>query len=1578
MKRAWVLLLCLSGVHGLFAQAVHPNWERGIAAEKAYEFGDLDTVNLFNGNLNVAIPIGQTYHLGGNLSHALVLHYGGNNWEFETAVHNYFGESKAYTWAYPAKLQNAGFGWRLSFGELRNELPCAPGVSGAAAWAYVAPDGGTHCFHPLAHPSETTSTPGIFYSADGSYLRFDQRNSSALKVELPDGTYHVFDNTGRLTDMYDRFNNWVHVAYGLDGLAPIWTITDSAGRTHEVRFKKTASYEEKGGFNVLVEHYSVDRVSLKTFGGLAATYTFHYEGESTGSYSSIPRHPIVEGEPDPYLPGNANVALLTEVDMPENLKWTFDYVRCNSVPEGDCPDSSGSLARLRLPTGGQLEWTYQQFVLPGAWFQSNPLKPVEGQLYTTPVAVATRTMKVGNTILGTRDYTQELIGNLDLEHRVVVTDHADGPGSPVIRSTRSYFSICPNSISCTQFGIGGEYGLPLSRRPESNDQTANGVAVSSEDLGPDSSGHWTLPLRRRYVQYEGDIYLPSLFSGITSDYNRRVVKELTKYEDGKIAATEYSQFDGLGHYRRTETSGTFGARDARVLFTNFNPARGNYKANSNGTYDGSFSPFPLASPWLINMYSYETATELLPAVSSPAVLNTALATARTEACFDATTGFLTGRRMLVNNVNEPNPPTYSPADLLALFTPDARGNIETEKYYGGDENATAFTNCSPPGAPAYSLFHEWSAAGALLKSHYKDGSSDFAEALSQDADASTGFVTATYDASGLGTAFTYDRLGRVLTASPAGNAGDVPRGASTSYAYAVPENAPPTVTISQTSGTTDLPSSTLTFDGFGRLVLQSKTMPGLSPSKVQTDYNSLGWKTRVSESEDVPSHFTTFDYDPFGRPAKVKAPDNSVTTLVYSGVSQTARNVTVRTPTGDQTSTTTEIYDRQGKLWQVVDGENVTTSYTYDVGNRLRSVCMNPDGSTCRQVRTFLYDHRGFLNSESHPEKSTTYSHYDARGHFLRMNDGVKELSFVHDKAERLTNVNETVSTRPLKRLEFATTQPAGKFLIGKVVKAVRHNWIGDDFDFQVIESYEYGGRDGRANKRTTQEKTCAVVAGSPDCRTELAGSGDLVTFETSLVQDPLGNPSTVTYPKCLFAPCSGAVLSSPEVTNAYAKGLLTNVTANGQNNAIAYWNSGLVKSVAHSNNVTDWQDADPNGMRRPAAIRTTGASESAACTAPTFAAQPPPVTNVVAPGAPVPIVAVVNTDSNTTAHPLTIQWYQAASPSMTNPVASVTTGTAGSFETKIEVPTTAGTTTYWVRATNGCGAGANSATATVTICPNVSITAQPTGTSMTSGLSTTLTVGASGSGLQYQWYQGTSGMTTAPIAGATSATLPVTPTQTSSYWARISSSCGASVDSATATVTLTAPPAPIGLVASYQGGAIQLSWSAASPPAGVRSYIIRRRYNSIGYRDYQTVSSSTHAAVDALTDPDTAYIYRVVVVDNNGIRSAESVPDVATTTVFTDDPVSAGVTLVKGIHVSQLRRAIDALRRSASISPFWSSYTAPTGTVPAQHMIDMRSAMGAARSSLGLPAISYTTTNLLAGSPILGSDFQQLRGGVQ
>jgi hypothetical protein len=133
----------------------------------------------------------------------------------------------------------------------------------------------------------------------------------------------------------------------------------------------------------------------------------------------------------------------------------------------------------------------------------------------------------------------------------------------------------------------------------------------------------------------------------------------------------------------------------------------------------------------------------------------------------------------------------------------------------------------------------------------------------------------------------------------------------------------------------------------------------------------------------------------------------------------------------------------------------------------------------------------------------------------------------------------------------------------------------------------------------------------------------------------------------------------------------------------------------------------------------------------------------------------------------------------------------------------------------NILGAGGSSSGGSGSSAPV--ITSNPASTSITAGQSTTLSVSASGSGLTYQWYRGSSGDTANPIAGATSASYTTGALSSSaSFWVRVTNASGRA-DSATATINVGADASLTSFTDSFDAldlGRWEIvggSWSVAS-----------------------------------------------------------------------------------------------------------------------------------------------------------------------
>ena len=133
----------------------------------------------------------------------------------------------------------------------------------------------------------------------------------------------------------------------------------------------------------------------------------------------------------------------------------------------------------------------------------------------------------------------------------------------------------------------------------------------------------------------------------------------------------------------------------------------------------------------------------------------------------------------------------------------------------------------------------------------------------------------------------------------------------------------------------------------------------------------------------------------------------------------------------------------------------------------------------------------------------------------------------------------------------------------------------------------------------------------------------------------------------------------------------------------------------------------------------------------------------------------------------------------------------------------------------------------------------------------------------------------------------------------------------------------------------VNVTWTAS---AGATSYNV---YRSTG-RHVPTrwpARRPRHVAFnDGGRSANTAYLYKVRAV--NGGESGDSNVDLATTVIFTDDPLVAGTTLVKGTHITNCAPRSTPCVRWPSLGA--GSYTDPTLTagvtpVKAAHVNDLR-----------------------------------------
>jgi YD repeat-containing protein len=1602
-RTSLLLFIVLLAGQGLAQQ--HPNIERGLMPDKSYQLGEVDAVSIFTGGVNVSIPLGLRYPVNGNLSYQFAASYATNQWsvgDHETITYVDYPPymHKSWThWSYPQRRMNAGFSWVLTFGDLYFSAE-------SGRWTYRSQDGAEHAFYQRLHannPSEVYTYAGsdpksVLYSRDGTYLRLKEYNSGLREVQFSNGDVYEFEPAGpngtRLTKMRDSVGNWVSIVYSVRPTgefsgSSVWYVSDSTGRTHTVYFRPAPAYVEDT-YNAEQPHEMVDYLDLAAFNGTRSTYTFEYEDDGSSSAPSVlvsRRCPHTETE----LAETVRVAMLSKILLPEGLYYEMTYDHgsqqyCSQLYPGGSGSSSGNLTKLRLTTGATVNYQYSVYDFPST--SAFELDPVSGDwaettYYSHLPGVSRRTVKDadGVTTLSETEYEVDRYVQTGPERaqRRIVRSRDRGS---ILQEERHYFSTCV-VVDC---GDILEYGLPITREG----MPADGPFLSVETMIP---GTQTVA-RSRYLTYEGDGkltggFVPNFEFG--RNVNQRVRYSKTIFDDGTYADEALSSFDGLGHYRTSLRGGNNpNGGNTLTTLTNFNPNRGTFTVASNGTPSGNFTMVPVGSPWILGTYDKQQATE-------------GSQTSTVATCFDAN-GFLTGRRAYTTFGSAPS---LQDTDLLSIFTVDANGNVVTEQYLGGDDTGTEVdasttdTCLSSSSTANYRIDHTYS-AGTRRRSFFRDGNGSPVShfILDTDIDANTGLVSARRAAStvgasgvtlneGLKTDFEYDSLGRLNLEKPATTTN---RKAQNRIEFS--SNATTVDVFEEDSAGTTLRKRTLALDGLGRVKSETRALPSTSATAFRTwEYDALGRITALSAwGNQTPAVMTHYEYDHLGRVSAQTAPDGSVTTFDFTGARLASVTSSVRTsltadPQFNQftNATTTTEYDGKGRAVKVTEASDAVTTYSYDVADRLIAVCADKTAGVCTQERSFEYDNRGFLTEETHPELgsagngSTTYL-YDSRGNVVRKTTGAQlgdfDVRMAYDRSGRPLRIFEARTTdgvnRDLKLFEYESSNSGSDYRNGQLTRAVRYNWIAAaGANVQVIEDYNYDGREGVVRTRRTFDSECVGTAAV--CNELLAGE-EKRDFTQGFVQDALGNTVTIEQPTCKSpgtAPCkTGSTISTRTVTNSYDKGWLSSVTWTGaaQPATLAYYDNGMVSTVTHANTVLDQILLDSDRIPRPNELKTTNVIDPAACVPPAFTTHPQ--SQSITSGTTATLAAKAVGQNGQT---ISYIWYRGAPLDRS---AQLGGGTLlGDGSTQFTTPALTVDTSYWVEATNGCGATA-SITAVISVCTAPVVEFQPFDKEITRTQVTDLSVIPEGSGpFTYQWYEIVGGVAEA-ISGATGQIAYVAPNGTTQYKVSISNGCD-SVFSDTVTVTVHEPPtAPGALVATSNGTSNTISWTASSSFFQLIGYEVQRQDGLVQdvYNGQLTATNGPSGVT-----PGTAYLYRVRARDENGVAGPWSVYDLTTAIAFANDPLQAGVTPVNGSDVGQLRQAIDAVRTRAGLSPAWTSHAAETGIIYSGQIVEMRARFNEARGVLGLPLLTFTDPLLTPEqSPIRTVHIQELRNGVK
>jgi hypothetical protein len=207
-----------------------------------------------------------------------------------------------------------------------------------------------------------------------------------------------------------------------------------------------------------------------------------------------------------------------------------------------------------------------------------------------------------------------------------------------------------------------------------------------------------------------------------------------------------------------------------------------------------------------------------------------------------------------------------------------------------------------------------------------------------------------------------------------------------------------------------------------------------------------------------------------------------------------------------------------------------------------------------------------------------------------------------------------------------------------------------------------------------------------------------------------------------------------------------------------------------------------------------------------------------------------------------------------------------------------------------------------------------------------------------------------------------------------------------TGSAAVTVIPTGLNALTGANTLSVMVVWNAVS---GASWYQVERATHIDPLSDWTPIGGHVPWNTPFYTDTfqatanPTTYLYRVrigVTAGGVDLTSSPSSLDYATvaTTLFSDEPLVAGTAPIKGIHIGEIRHAIDAVRHAANLSPAWSSYAPATGRVTAADNMTARQQLDQAVIALLGHGVVYTGETPATNGRIWTYQLQQIRDGVR
>src|SRR5215216_1176527 len=1035
----------------------------------SYSLTGFENVNLYNGNLNVSLPllsVGGRGSAGYTATLAIE-----QKWRVEQFAEPFPGQQPVLTpngnwWGELKPGYGPGVleGRRGGYGEWQQQTYCGSVNDASRVYmdmltrlTFTAGDGTEYELRDLqtgGQPINLASVPcssngnsrgRVFVTADGSAATFvsdtaisdykwkpmgvnDQFRPSGY-LWLRDGTRYRIDN-GLVSWLQDRNGNRLTFTYNNTSII---SATDSLKR------QVTFSYAGNG--------VAYDQISFNGFGGQARSIKIWKAAMGSALRSGYALQTYAQLFPE--LNGASsftqfNPSKVSAVELPNGRTYQFRY------------NSYGEVARIELPTGGAMEYDWinaNTIIADGVIYR----RVSERRLYKDGVnlenkitysnpglgqGVEVKTFNSAGTLLAyskhyhcgsalesmSSEYATPISYPLNLaEGREIQTDVFSTNGTTVLRRVQNTWdangilggrSINPRLVETVQTIEPSGANL-VSKQTFAHDQYNNQTDVYEYGFGSGAAGALVRRTHTDYFTSSYDTLNPSSSSpdpSLTSHIRELPWKVFVYDAAGVVRAKSQAEYDNY----------TLDGSDCLHSFHCSLTARSNI-SGLDSQFNTSYTK--RGNPTAVTRYLISNGTE---------------------------TGSITSYSQydVAGNVVRVLDPRSTLANNIAT-------TIEYDDRFGNPLDNEARSNAAPAALAGLSSFaFPTKVINALGHTSYAQF--DYYLGKPVNGEDANGVVASGYF---------NDALDRPTQIRRAPGTSDE---SQTTFAY---DDVNREITTSSDRDAKDdnILVSKILYDQLGRTTESRQYEGGSNYIVVETQYDALGRAFKTSNPyrrwQSESAVWTTQAFDALGRVISVTTPDNAAVTTSYSG-----NSVTVMDQAGKARKSVTDALGRLVELYEDPNsvnpsGLNFQTTYLYDVLDNLVKVTQ---GS---QQRFFIYDslkrllrarnlEQGTLGSLNLSDPLTGNSawsmsyQYDANGNLTQKTDARGVVStYVYDVLNRNTTIDysDTASINPdVKRFYDGAINGIGRFWHDYKGGDVS---TGSDVDHTAIDSYDALGR---------------------------------------------------------------------------------------------------------------------------------------------------------------------------------------------------------------------------------------------------------------------------------------------------------------------------------------------------------------------------------------------------------------------------------------------------------------------------------------------------------------------------------------